>query len=136
VENFYLDTETIQNNVRQAYKQFHQLKTNPDHRNTWIARIIQAWAKAQGKSTKSLWKQHHLAEHAQKMAWLVCTALQPSNCSGVLMMVIGPTRDGRQEFHMRYLLEKACLEEAGHWFSQANLTPLLLPYTRVWCNNG
>jgi len=53
------------------------------------------------------------------------TALQPGNCSGALMMVIGPTRDSRQEFHTRYLLEKACLEDTGHWFSQANSRPLL-----------
>jgi len=40
-------------------------------------------------------------------------------------MVISPTAKGWQEFHTRYPLEKVCLEEAGHRFSQANMTPLL-----------
>jgi len=103
--NFHFNTPTIQNNIWQAYKQFHQLKADPDHRDMWIARIIHAQAQSKGTTTKSLWKQHHLAEHACKMAQLVCVAFQPSNWSGALMMVIGPTIDGRQEFHMRYLLE-------------------------------
>jgi len=41
------------------------------------------------------------------------------------MRVISPTQNGRQEAHTRNQLEKACLEEAGRWFSQANATPLL-----------
>ena len=41
------------------------------------------------------------------------------------MRVIGPTQNGRQEVHTRNQLEKACLEEAGRQFSQANVTPLL-----------
>jgi len=45
---------------------------------------------------------------------------------GTLQAVTGPTPDGQcQEFSTKYLLKKACLDEAGHWFLQANDTPLL-----------
>jgi len=59
------------------------------------------------------------------MAWLIRATLQSSNQSGTLTRVIGPTQNGRQEMHTRNKLKKACLEEAGQWFSQANVTPLL-----------
>jgi len=45
---------------------------------------------------------------------------------GPLQVVIGPTPNGQhQEFTSKYSLEKACLDEAGHQFLQANDTPLL-----------
>jgi len=92
----------------------------------WIAGIVQAQAQAKGTKTKSLWKQHQLAEQACKTAWLVHTILQPADHSGALTLVTGLTPEGtRQEFHTRYLLEKVCLEEVGCQFSQVRNTPLL-----------
>jgi len=53
----------------------------------WIAGIVQAQAQAKGTKTKSLWKQHQLAEQACKTAWLVHTILQPADHSGALTLV-------------------------------------------------
>jgi len=92
------------------------VKAEPDKRDTWIAGIIQAQAQAKGFTTKSLWKQHQSAEKACKMAQLVHATLQSSNQSGALTKVISPRQEGRQEFHTRYLLEKACLKDAGQHF--------------------
>jgi len=66
-----------------------------------------------------------MAKKARKTAQLVRVTLQLTDQSGTLTRVIGPTPNGRQEVNTRNQLEKACLEEAGRWFSQANATPLL-----------
>jgi len=44
---------------------------------------------------------------------------------GALQAVTGPTAKGHQQEFSSKLLEKACLDEAGHQFLQANDTPLL-----------
>jgi len=60
------------------------------------------------------------------MARLLRTALNPEPHLGALKAVIGPNTNGQwQEFTTKHTLEKACLEEASHQFSQANDTPLL-----------
>jgi len=88
--------------------------------------IIQAQSKNKGTPIKSLWKQHQLAEQARKMARLVRAALNSEPRPGALNAVIRPNANGqRQEFTTKHTLEKVCLEEAGHQFSQANNTPLL-----------
>ncbi len=88
--------------------------------------IIQAQASAKGVPTKALWKQHRSAERARKMARRVRLVLQSSNQQGALQAVTGPTPEGhRQEFTTKSSLEKACLEEAGRRFTQANNTPML-----------
>jgi len=69
--NYQLDENTIQDNIRKAYKLFHQLKKDLDRHDTWIAGIIQAQALAKGVSTKALWKQHQMAERAQNTARIV-----------------------------------------------------------------
>jgi len=52
--------------------------------------------------------------------------LKTTNRQGSLQTVIGLTTDGLHlEFTTKYSLEKACLDEAGCRFSQANNTPLL-----------
>jgi len=56
--NYWLQEGTIQENIRKAYKSFHQLKADPDRRDTWLAGIIRAQVTAKGTSTKALWKQH------------------------------------------------------------------------------
>jgi len=125
-ENFQLPPEKIQANIRDAYKRFHKLKVEPDRRDMWISNLIHAQAQAMGKTTKSLWKQHQQAEKARHTARLVHSALRTNPRPGALQAVIGPAPDGQlQEFSTKYLLEKACLEEAGRRFSQANDTPLL-----------
>jgi len=92
--NFQLDKNTIQDNIRKAYKSFHQLKNDPDWRDTWIAGIIQAQALAKGVPTKALWKQHRLAERVRKMARIVQSVLQSANRQGALQEVTGPTTEG------------------------------------------
>jgi len=125
--NFSLTPQTIQDHIREAYKRFNRLKADPERRDTWIAGLIQAQSQEKGRTTKSRWKQHREAEKARKTARLVRATLQPSDRSGALTKVIGPTQNGRQEVHTKTQLEKACLEEAGRRFTQANVTPLLQP---------
>ncbi len=60
-------------------------------------------------------------------------ALRSHKTNGSLQAVIGPTAKGeQQEFSSKYLLEKACLDEAGRCFSQANDTPLLQQPILQW----
>jgi len=47
VNNYQLQDELIQENIKKAYKAFHQLKLDPDHQDTWLAGII--WAQAMAK---------------------------------------------------------------------------------------
>jgi len=109
------------------------LKADPDHCDTWIANLIQAQAQAKGMSMESLWKQHRQTKKARTTARLVQAALQSNTRYGPLQAVIGPTPEGQcQEFSSKYLLEKACLDEAGHRFSQANDTPLLQNPVLKW----
>jgi len=123
---FILTGTMIQANIRDAYKCFHKLKADLDSRDTWISNLIHAQAQAMGTSTKSLWKQHRQAEKVRHTARLVRSALRMTPHPGALQAVTSPASDGQlQEFSTKYLLEKACLEEAGHRFSQANDTPLL-----------
>jgi len=124
--NFQLEDTIIQEKIREAYKHFHLLKADPDCQDTWIAGLIQAQAQAEGMLTKSLWKQHRQTEKARTTTRLVQAALHSNTRYGTLQAVIGPTPEGQcQEFASKYSLERACLDEAGHWFSQANDTPLL-----------
>jgi len=124
--NFRLDETTIQENIQKAYKSFQHLKNDPDQRDTWIVGIIQAQASAKGVTMKALWKQYRSTERVRKMARSVRSVLQSSNRQGALHAVIGLGTEGLcQEFTTKSLLEKACLEEAGRRFTQANDTPLL-----------
>jgi len=124
--NFQLEEHILQDNIRKAYKSFQLLKKDPDRWDTWIAGIIQAQALAKGVPTKALWKQHRAAERARKMARRVRLVLQSSNRHGALQAVTGPTPEGyRKEFTTKSSLEKACIEEAGRRFTQANNTPML-----------
>ena len=67
------------------------------------------------------------------MARLVRLVLRMKPNNGPLQVVIRPTAKGeRQEFSSKYLLKKACLEEAGCQFSQANDTLLLQPTITQW----
>ena len=121
-----VEPTTTQEKIQDAYKQFHLLKADPDWYDTWIANLIQAQVQAKGTSTKSLWEQHRQTEKARTMAQLVQSALRSNTQHGKLQAVTRPTSEGnRQEFSSKYLLEKACLDEAGHQFLQANNTPLL-----------
>jgi len=123
--NFLLPQCTICESIRAAYKTFHRLKADPNRQDTWITNLIQAQAQAKGVKTKTLWKQHRATERARNTARLVWAALQSTNHSGPLQAVIGPSPEGeRQEFSTKNALERACLEEAGRRFSQANDTPL------------
>jgi len=112
--NYQLDPLIIQEHLQQAYKSFNRLKADPDRHDTWIANLIQAQAQAKGMSTKSLWKQHGQTEIARNTARLVRSALRSLKPNRSLQAVMGPTADReRQEFSSKYLLEKACLDEAG-----------------------
>jgi len=124
--NYQLQDKIIQENIKKAYKAFHQLKSDPDRQDTWLAGIIRAQAMAKGTTTKTLWKQHRAAEKARNTARLVQLILKSTQRQGSLQVVIGPTPDGQQsEFSTKHSLEKACLEEAGRRFTQAKDTPLL-----------
>ncbi len=79
-----------------------------------------------------------LVEQARKTARLVRAALNLEPCPGALKVVIGPNTNGQwQEFTTKHTLEKACLEEASHQFSQANDTPLLQnPFLKIFREIG
>jgi len=49
-------------------KASHQIKSDLNRRDTWLAGIIQAQTMAKGTTTKSLWKQHRAAEKARNTA--------------------------------------------------------------------
>jgi len=124
--NYQLQDKIIQENIKKAYKAFHQLKSDPDRQDTWLAGIIRAQAMAKGTTTKTLWKQHRAAEKARNTARIVQLILKSTQRQGSLQVVIGPTPDGQwSEFSTKHSLEKACLEEAGRRFTQAKDTPLL-----------
>jgi len=100
--------------------------------------IIKAQPQTKGTPIKSLLKQDWLAEQVHKTAQLVQAAINSDNCPSALNAVIGPNPKGQcQEFNTRHTLEKACLEEVGHWFSQTNDTPFLQnPFLKIFGKIG
>jgi len=62
------------------------------------------------------------------MARQVKYAFGKSQAHQVLAVVNAPLphSDGRIERTQRIEFKKACLSEAGHWFTQADTTPLLM----------
>jgi len=117
-------TETIS----KVYKQFRWLKKEDNQCNTWMAKLIKAQAEAWNKPKQAIWKQLRCTEWIRKMAQNVQVTLQMKMVHQLLLMVEVPGEDQtRQEYHQKVELEKACLEEAGQCFTQAQLTPLLQP---------
>jgi len=80
-----------------------------------------------GSYKKALWKQLQSTKWIRQMAHNVCRALPKSVIHRPLLMVLvpGPMSRTWQEYHQKVELEKACLEEAGWRFTQAQHTPLL-----------
>jgi len=116
----------VKDHISQAYKNFAHLKKDDTSQDTWIAQLIAAQASAWNQTKKALWWQLRSTERIQKTASNVRGALNEVIMHRPLSVILAPSADGnRREFHQKANMEKACLEEAGRRFTQAQHMPFL-----------
>jgi len=124
LDAIHLPMVTIEQNIARAIKQYHNIKQDSNRRDTWLGQMIDAQAKATGKTRKRLWQQIRHRERIQLTARQVKLALGKVTNHRPLALVSEPNPMGiRHECSTRPALEQACLAEAGRRFTQATCTP-------------
>jgi len=127
-EHWALPRNYIQQRISSAYDDYLLIKKQKHRRETWLTQLVEAMATAKNIPKLRLWKQIKLTETARNQASQVKRATGQTQVHSGLSQVSTPDTNNPNSRIMVYdkdNIEKACLTEAHHRFTQAADTPIL-----------